>query len=171
MEVGFDEIIKEKKEIFGSIDESRSKALEEVQNKVSSEASIDTFSSNISARWNLRNAPGSRPYNEEVSEFSGDIIFFDRNFVAAGDAVYRSNVMPRWVDSWGVEYDDATQTLKLLSQTVEFVVPDALRNPKISFRLDVARSGFQLVVRQNIQISTGRNWYIQKGSYMSLYLR
>jgi len=160
-----------RKDIFGVDEVETPKGLNQIVNKISSDVSIDTFSASIQARWNFGNSPGSRPYYETLTAFSGDIIFFDGSFVATGDATYESNITPRWVDSWGVEYDDPTDTLKIFSKTAEFVVTDVLQNSNVSFRRDVARSGFQLAVRQNIQIATGRNWYLRKGSYISLYLR
>ncbi len=100
-----------RKDIFGSEEVEPSEEFIRICDQVNSDATLDTFSASIQGRWVMKNAPGSRPYQETVTEFSGNIIFFDRSFTASGDATYRSNVTPRWVDSPPVRPREPKPTL------------------------------------------------------------
>ena len=133
--------------------------------KYNAELSLDTFVSQIDGRWKLRPSSGS-VYRTVIDRLSGDIVWFDRSWIATGTGIWKIINNGRETPiSWSIDYDQnadrITWSIAQYSQTFDAISSSSA----ITMRISVPEQKVLVVIRSEIRFGP---FYLMVGSHLSV---
>lgn len=132
----------------------------------------DTFVGGIDGFWTIVQ-PGSRNPRRasryyRVTGFRGDVIFFDRSWVAVGDADYTLNGEPG-IEPYSVEYTYQTDVLAIDFGLFSFSIPNvSTPSSPVQLRYDIPNRKVIFIVRGRIPAEIPGNTFMEKSSYLKI---
>ncbi|MDV7271363.1 hypothetical protein RYZ20_10660 [Thioclava sp. A2] len=108
----------------------------------------NTIATRVSGNLNYN----CRQFRYRYSDFSGDVVFFDQNFIAAGACVHTNLRLNLRTDSvWSLEFDDASRTVTLNAgnSSAVFVNPNA-PDATASLRFSIPENRVIFAVRKTV---------------------
>lgn len=127
---------------------------------------LDTFKGQFNANWRIGTFRG-RPSIFDLSRFIGDVIFFDRSWIIAGNVDWRNiNFGKTGTSPFYVEYTQNDDLLKIQFMDYVINVPNAQNSALIQLRYDFPSKKIIFVFRQNVPTVNGGNTGMFSNSFM-----
>ncbi len=126
---------------------------------------VETFAQSISGTMNM----SVGVFRYQADNFSGDIVFFDKNFIASGSCRWR-NLSRGWenIQTWSMEYDSLDDSITLNIGPGNAKIASVSRTTSdANLRFDISQKKVIFVVRQKIpfpgdlKLHVGSNMVIQ----------
>lgn len=113
--------------------------------------SLDTFLTSIGGAWTLRPA-NSNVFRYVVNRFAGDVVWFDRSWIASGTAIWKTlNNGHESPATWSVDYDQTTDTINWVCGGYSSSFPGVSNaNSPIQHRVSVPEKKLIVVVRSDV---------------------
>lgn len=115
--------------------------------------SLDTFLTSIGGAWTLT-PQNDNVYRYVIDRFYGDVVWFDRSWMASGTATWKVlNTGRESQTTWAVDYDQATDTITWIcgNYSSAFHGVSNLDSP-IQLRISVPEKKLMVVVRSNVAL-------------------
>ncbi|NDV15723.1 hypothetical protein GO009_06760 [Muricauda sp. TY007] len=150
---------------FNSTEKPTKELVESIE-EITKQFTLNTFLGQINANWKIGTFRG-RPSIYNLSNFRGDVIFFDRSWTIAGDVDWRNNNFGNsGTAPFFVEYNQSDDTLKVQFFDFKINVPNCQTSALIQMRYDIPSKKVMFVYRQNVAIPQNPSFGMFSNSYM-----